>query len=228
MLLVPRIRSAPSPRWLVRTGDTVVGPVPTELLVRGVSEGKVPRGSWVRHERSLEWRRLEQVRELSSAAVSADSGPLSGCVRDLAAARDEGEVFLFLMHGAVAATGSGLGVLHRTRAASTPLVTSCVLGLSDERLGQIVTADDPLLRMARSGDCVHGDPADGFLQQMIAERLAPNAELAAVIMVPVFYGTELVAMLELGRADHGYRQGDVEALQRLSAFAVDRLEALSR
>ncbi len=227
MLLVPRIRSVPGARWLVRTGDTVVGPVPTELLVRGVSEGRVPRGSWVRHERSLEWRRLEQVRELSPAASPADSGPMSRAVLDLAAARDEGEVFLFLLHGAVATTGSGLGALHRVRADGEPLVTSCVLGLSDERLGQIVPLDDPLLRMARSGDCVRGDPADGFLEQMIAERLAPEGELSAVIMVPVFYGTELAAMLELGRADHGFRHGDVEALQRLSAFAVDRLEALS-
>ena len=228
MLLVPRVRRAVSPRWLVRTGNTVVGPVPTDLLVRGVSEGRVPEGALVRDERSLEWRRLEQVRELSSPAGAAVSERWSRAVADLSEARDEGEVFLFLLHGAVDATSSALGVLHRTRAASTPLVTACVLGLPDDRLGAIVPANDPVLRQARSGEAVHGDPSAGFLQQTIAERLASGTELSGVIMVPVLYGTELVAVLELGRDDHGYRQGDVDSLLRLSAFAVDRLEALSR
>jgi hypothetical protein len=35
-------------------------------------------------------------------------------------------------------------------------------------------------------------------------------------------------MLELGRDDHGYRQGDADALLRLATLAVDRLESLSR
>jgi len=228
MLLLPRARFAPSQRWLVRTGNSVVGPVPTHLLVRGVSEGRVPIDSLVRDERSLEWRRLEQVRELSPVNVLTSSEQVSRAAADLAAARDEGEVFSFLLHGAVEITHSTLGALHRTRAAGSPLVTSCLLGLSEERLGAVIPIDDPLLRLARSGEHVHGDPADGFVQQTIAERLAPGLELAAVIMVPVLYGTELVAMLELGRDDHGYRQGDADALLRLAAFAVDRLEALSR
>src|SRR6186713_183616 len=81
MLLVPRARFAPSLRWLVRTSDAVVGPVPTDLLVRD--------------ERSLEWRRLEQVRELSSETGLSASGQVSRAAADLAEARDEGEVFLF-------------------------------------------------------------------------------------------------------------------------------------
>jgi len=227
MLLLPRARFATAPRWLVRTGDTVVGPVPTELLVRGVSEGRVPRDSLVREERSLYWRKLEQVRELNADSAPCVRERVAQAAADLAAARDAGEVFSFLLHGAVAVTSSTFGALHRSHAEDSPLVTSCVLGLSEERLSAIVPRDDAVLRLACSGDCVHGDPAEGYLQQTIAERLAPGVELSAVIMVPVLYGTELVAVLELGRQDHAYRRGDADALLRLSAFAVDRLEALS-
>jgi hypothetical protein len=223
MLLVPRARYAPSPRWLVRTGDTVIGPVPTELLVRGVGEGRVPRDCWVRAERSLEWRRLAQVRELSAPDAT---GAVTRAAAAFADARDEGETLSFLLHAAAQLSGSPIASLHKTRG-GTVLVTSCVLGLPDRHLGRILPVDDPLLRLARSGDCVHGNPADGYLQRAIADRLSPDIELASVIMVPVLYGTELVALLELGRSDHGYRQGDADALQRLSAYAVDRLESLS-
>jgi hypothetical protein len=231
MLLVPRARFAPSPRWLVRTDDVVVGPVATDLLVRGVNEGRVPTDSWVRSERSEEWRRLEQVRELSALIAAGSEGNVAAkyarASAELAYAEDASEVFLFLLQGAVAATSSAVAALHTlTREAPLP-VTACVLGLPDERLGETLPLLDPLLRVARSGECVHGAPEDNVLLRQLAARLAPGVPLAAVVMVPVFYGTELVAMLELGRTDHGYREGDAEALQRLAAFAVGRLEELS-
>src|SRR5262245_55854971 len=87
MLLLPRARFATAPRWLVRTGNTVVGPVPTHLLVRGVIEGRVPRDSLVREERSLQWRTLEEVRELSSVAAPGARERVAVAAADLAAAR---------------------------------------------------------------------------------------------------------------------------------------------
>jgi hypothetical protein len=45
-------------------------------------------------------------------------------------------------------------------------------------------------------------------------------------MVPVTYGTEVAAMLELGRIDRPFRIGDADQLCRLSTLAIARLEEL--
>ena len=45
-------------------------------------------------------------------------------------------------------------------------------------------------------------------------------------MVPVTHGTQLAAMLELGRDDRGFRLSDVDALSRLATLAIARLEEL--
>jgi hypothetical protein len=53
-----------------------------------------------------------------------------------------------------------------------------------------------------------------------------DPELSGIVMVPVTFGTELVAMLELGRRDRGFRLNDCDALSRLSTLAIARLEDL--
>jgi hypothetical protein len=45
-------------------------------------------------------------------------------------------------------------------------------------------------------------------------------------MVPVTYGTEIAAMLELGRTDRPFRSDDVDQLSRLATLAIARLEEL--
>ncbi|HEV8248165.1 MAG TPA: hypothetical protein VGP93_20460, partial [Polyangiaceae bacterium] len=198
MRLLASARSEHSPTWVVSNGETTVGPVDTELLVRGVRQGKIPRDCWVRDVRSERWRKVEQVREVRALTTSLPTGSsFAPSARALEAARDDGEVFLFLLHGAASATGSTIGALHRFREPIPLPVTSCVLGLSAQRLGEVIPAGDPILALARRGEVAVGSPDQSYEVRHLATRLNPGLELCAAAMIPVLYGTELIAMLEL-------------------------------
>jgi hypothetical protein len=51
-------------RWFVTNGVVAVGPVSFELLNRGASGGRIPTGSFVRHESWQVWRRLDEIGSL--------------------------------------------------------------------------------------------------------------------------------------------------------------------
>lgn len=53
--------SGKSDRWFVTNGIVAVGPVTYELVLRGVAYGRIPAGSFVRHESWQVWRRLEDI-----------------------------------------------------------------------------------------------------------------------------------------------------------------------
>jgi hypothetical protein len=53
-----------SDRWFVTNGVVAVGPVSFELLTRGASGGRIPTGSFVRHESWQVWRRLDEIDSL--------------------------------------------------------------------------------------------------------------------------------------------------------------------
>lgn len=59
-------QSPPSDSWFVTNGVVAVGPVTFELLLRGVAYGRIPAGSFVRHESWQVWRRLEDIETLSA------------------------------------------------------------------------------------------------------------------------------------------------------------------
>jgi hypothetical protein len=54
-------------RWYVTNGVVAVGPVGFDLLTRGVARGRIPAGSFVRHESWKMWRALEDVGALTKA-----------------------------------------------------------------------------------------------------------------------------------------------------------------
>ena len=53
--------SGASDRWFVTNGIVAMGPVSYELVLRGVAYGRIPSGSFVRHETWQVWRRLEDI-----------------------------------------------------------------------------------------------------------------------------------------------------------------------
>src|SRR5450755_622288 len=55
-----------SDRWFVTNGVVAVGPVSYELVLRGVAYGRIPAGSFVRHESWQVWRRLEDIEAQSA------------------------------------------------------------------------------------------------------------------------------------------------------------------
>jgi len=56
-----------SDRWFVTNGVVALGPVSFELVLRGVACGRIPAGSFVRHESWQVWRRLEDIDSQSSS-----------------------------------------------------------------------------------------------------------------------------------------------------------------
>jgi GYF domain 2 len=56
--------------WYVTNGVVAVGPVSFDLLTRGVAQGRIPAGSYVRHESWKVWRGLEDIEALGAAGRS--------------------------------------------------------------------------------------------------------------------------------------------------------------
>lgn len=59
-------------RWFVRVGaNPHIGPVTTELLIRGIRAGRVPADAWIRKEGALGWNLWKEVSEVASSALAA-------------------------------------------------------------------------------------------------------------------------------------------------------------
>jgi hypothetical protein len=226
MQLAVNAKSGGARLWVVSNGDVEVGPVRTELLVRGVRHGRVPRECRVREAGSTDWRPVEGVREV--AGELGQPGSVADFQRAAAgfrSATDEREVLLMLLHGAVNATRATRGLVHRLRPPIDFLVTSYAHGGLEGSLGQVVHAHDPAYTIARGGNSLSGAPGDGLAERLIAGRLG-DEELAGVVMVPVTFGTELLAMMELGREDRRFRANDADELSKLATLAIAKLDEL--
>jgi hypothetical protein len=55
-------------RWYVTNGVVAVGPVTFDLVTRGVAAGRIPPGSYVRHDAWKVWRKLEDLEAMSTSA----------------------------------------------------------------------------------------------------------------------------------------------------------------
>jgi hypothetical protein len=205
-----------SPRWLVTNGDTTVGPVHTELLLRGYMGGRIPEHCWVREVRWGAWRPLDGIREIGNLKrrLARDRTPLNLREASLALpmTRDVGELLTWALQLAALALDANAGLLHRYRSPLDLLVTSAVFGVPAERLGEILPQTDPSYVLALRGKSLCGSPRHGTTERIVAERLQHDAPLASVSMTPIIVAGKLVAMLELGRTDHVFRGDDADDL----------------
>ncbi len=53
-------------RWYVTNGVVAIGPISFEVLRRGARAGRIPQGSFVRHEAWSVWRRLDEIDALET------------------------------------------------------------------------------------------------------------------------------------------------------------------
>ncbi|MEI9949202.1 MAG: hypothetical protein WDO74_09510 [Pseudomonadota bacterium] len=155
-------RSAPAgaPEWLVCNGGVTVGPVRTELLLRGVIHGRVPSSAWVRQTGWQNWRELGKIREVSALTrvlerrvdePTLEPGSLQESVEAIAQAADAGEALLIALQAAVRATSATVGLAHRVREPLLLPTTSCLFEASSERLGEVLPWFDPAFALARTG-----------------------------------------------------------------------------
>ncbi len=225
MILSDQRLSATTPAlWYVTNGDAVVGPVGTELLLRGITNARIPDDCMVTQESWGEWRNLVEIRELSAIGPvpcwNVGSGVSTPRVPEelVQRAHDAGEALLFAMHAAVTAIRATAGLVHRIREPFVGLVTSSAHGPGvDDQLGHVVSRTDPTLALAQERKILIGHPGESLAERAIARRFSScSGELRGVAMVPVFDGDTLLAMLELARTDHPFRTGDTETLLQIA------------
>jgi hypothetical protein len=216
-----------APRWLVTNGDTTVGPVHTELLLRGYMGGRIPLHCRVRDVSWGAWRPLERIREIGSLnrRLAREQAPLD--LREaslrLPETREPGELLGFALNLAACALDANAGLIHRYRSPVATPVTSVVLGVPSERLGEVLASTDPSYLLALRGKSLCGSPGSGLAERVVAERLQHDGPLSSVVMAPVIAGGGLVALLELGRTDHPFRVDDSEDLAEFAAQVGRRL-----
>lgn len=212
--------------WYVKNGAAEVGPVPTDLLLRGIECGRVPGDCMVRQESWTSWRRLSQIRETCLAAGDLrDLAPESPSPAELIRrARDPGEALLLGLHLSVRSTRADVGLVHRVRKPCAGLVTSSFHGWALQRqLGQVLTSHDPAVDHARAAGILLSDPNDSDAARSIAGRLNCGPfVLRGVAMIPVRCAGRLDSMIELGRFDHPFRAVDAASLQGIANALVRR------
>lgn len=215
--------SAPPAEWLVMNGSVTVGPVGTDLLLRGVMHGRVPNTALVRQPSWQHWREVGKIREVSALKRvlerSFDDAPLeSTSLRDsalaVAQASDLGEALLIALHAAARVTSATVGLAHRVREPLLLPTTSCIFETESERLGEVLPWHDPAFTLARSGRVrlLRVSERPKGVERVLCERLSPKAPLKGVAMLPVLVEGKLHAMLELGRSDRPFRASDSVAL----------------
>jgi hypothetical protein len=218
-------RPVPPPLWYVTNGDYTVGPVLTNLLMRGVEEGRVPEYCQVRAGRST-WRSVNHVREI--AALNSKVGPrppgedlFAEWSRPIERIKDEEELAHTVTWLSLVATGAESAMFHYRRRYSRALVTRSVLGpMSKERLGYALPEQDAVLQSARFGRPVVGPPY-GPAEDALATRMASSENgVGAAAMIPFFVGENLTGMLELSRPGHAFRRADLQRAERIVRRAL--------
>ncbi len=216
-----------SPRWLVTNGTTTVGPVHTELLLRGYLGGRIPEHCQVREVRWGAWRPLDGIREIGSLKrrLAREGQPLGlrDAASSLPATSDVGELLSAALQLAALTLDANAGLLHRYRAPLSLPVTSAVFGVPAERLGDVLAESDPSYLLALRGKGFCGSPRHGVLERLVAERLQHDGPLASVLMAPIATQGRLLAMLELGRTGHVFRADDAEDLAAFTAEIARRI-----
>jgi len=234
--------STGAPEWLVCNAGVTVGPVRTDLLLRGVIHGRVPSSAWVRQTGWQNWRELGKIREVSALArvldrrvddLAVEPSSLREAAEAVAQATDAGEALLLALQAAVQATSATVGLAHRVREPLLLPTTSCSFEAPSERLGEVLPWFDPAFTLARSGRgrLLIGAGEPGGVQQAVAARLSPDVPLAGLAVLPIMVNGQLCAMLELGRSDHPFRTSDAAELADFVehvAVALARLGAARR
>ncbi|MEP7052505.1 MAG: hypothetical protein ABJB12_19215 [Pseudomonadota bacterium] len=228
--------SCSPPEWLVSNGNVTVGPVGTELLLRGVLHGRVPDSSWVRQTGWVSWREVGKIREVSALkrvlARSLDPHTAPTSLREgreaLAHAGDAGEVLLIALHAAAHATSATVGLAHRLREPLLLPTISCVFEAPGELLGEVLPWFDPAFALARSGALAFGRADAGVVERALGARLGLGQRLHSVAMLPIEVAGAMCAMLELGRSDHPFRESDAGELADFARDVGATLTRLSR
>ncbi len=223
----------PPPLWLVSSGLRTVGPVSTNNLVRSAKVTGVPDDLWARDVKAPRWRTLTEIREIRAIGGASDrnaSVEIERLSTLLRLSDDADESLDLALRLAARKLGAGFGFLHRFEAGEHVPVTRFALGRgTEDQLGAKVPGNDWLAHVARTRNLALGSTASHFAFRDAAARLGGrSAAIAGVAMVPIALPRGDLAMLELGREDHGFRAADAGVLRELARNVAGRLAAPRR
>ncbi len=231
-----------APNWYVTNGSAVVGPVNTNLLLRGISVGRVARECYVAQYSWSNWREQNLIREIRSLRrwqhsqkVVPGIEPIKQAMRsprlDAAAlerVQNEDSILSRALELAIVTTRASVGVMHQPKPPHIGLVTSYARGPGmGTNLGEVVPWYDEARAMSTSDRALLGDPARDAWARASARRLSNriNRRVSGVALVSIDFGGAR-GLLELGRYDHAFRQSDIAVLEDLSRSIVMRLDRL--
>ena len=211
--------------WYVKNGETVVGPVDTERLLKGVLSKRIPHDCMVTQSTWSAWRSIQQVREVAAvmkeprfrrrATFWAPSHRSDGPARS---GRGRSPRAQSARRRAVDAGYRRAGAPHpRAFRRSGDLVGA--RRDMDERLGEVLSARTIRRSRWQPRAAFWLARPDGRCSRTrhCATALVRGHSLGGVAMVPVFDGGKLLAMIELGRHDHPFRLSDRARLRKLHA-----------
>jgi hypothetical protein len=217
------------PNWYVTNGQAVVGPVNTNLLLSGISAGKVDRECYVAQYSWSNWREQNYIREIRSLRRWQHSQktvpgiePIKQALRPLrfdGSALEripcEDTVLSRALELAIQSTKANVGIMHQPKPPHVGLVTSFSYGPGmGINLGEVVPWHDDARAVAASDRAHLGTPEQDAWAR------------ASVALVSISFGGSR-GLLELGRYDHTFRQSDIAVLEDLSRSIVVRLSQLS-
>ncbi len=135
------------------------------------------------------------------------------------------EALLLTLSTAVAAASAHVGLLHRYNDDRRTAVTACAQGSGVERLlGIRLSASDPSLIAAQSGNTVVGEPILGEAGRHIAARfiLGGSAPIG-VAMVPIRLFDKLLALIEVGQIARAFTAREISRVEDVADVLAERL-----
>jgi hypothetical protein len=239
-------RPIPPPLWFVTNGERTVGPVTTNLLLRGVAAERVPDDCFVRERAWPAFRPLGRIREIAALRRQQErygivrieptrwkplSNPRAARVdrleRTLGKAGDVGEMLLFGLNEAMQVTGARVGAVYRLRAPYVGLVASAIAGPGmASRLGHVLPEGDPVVAASRLARAFSERPARGRPSAVVCERLGPLFAGGGVATLPLSCRGRVYALFELGRPDHEFRRTDLQGLADIGDVLTNRISVV--
>lgn len=232
----------PPPLWFVTNGQVTVGPVTTNLLVRGVIHERVPKHCLVRERTWSSFRNLERIREISALRRAQSlhgnvvveptkwkepipaARPFERLEREFLRAEDPSEVLQKCLMETMRVTGACVGAILRRRPPHPAFITTCVSGPGmANRLGKAVAPDDSALALAARGGTLCEAPRVGEPSGSVRNRLGAFPACDGVTMVPILCSERLYAVIELGRPDHEFREADLLSVRAIADLTAERL-----
>lgn len=236
-------------RWYVSDGAKAIGPIGLALIARGVEAGKVPIGSYVRHEAWRVWRPLAELAEISvdSEAPTPRYQPpppetIPGLTDDvtmpgrpvfpdevvpadaLAGAADLEDALLLLMNAAILRAHADAALVHILRPeAATVLYAHGPFART--LIGEITASQDPALDAAKGGQLLVAEPTPGPAGTSMLERLLhTGVACEAACMFPIVVHQRLTAAVELGRVSPRFKASELAAVEALVDALATRAE----